>query len=150
MKETKQDHASRLLGFRFLQPSVPKSKEESQRWRNYPEIYPVIVYRTQKKKCVGPHRFIDINGETEIVRLDRGRSIFRSTCVRPWVNSQLTEDHRDAEDEEISAMNAMESNKGAGQRNSEFSNGIRYYSGICICIILFLCRYYRTVFYCLI
>ena len=59
----------------------------------------MLVYRTTTKLWEGPFKFISIDGETVVVQLARGRRIFRSTCVKPWIKSRLGMDERKSDDQ---------------------------------------------------
>lgn len=51
----------------------------------------VWVYRTNTKKWEVKHRFISIDGEEFVIQLARGRRMFRSTCIKPHISSQINE-----------------------------------------------------------
>lgn len=94
-KEVVKEQAKRRLAFALRHPSGPKGKERSERLRKLPAGSPVLIYRTKTKSWEGPFKFISIEDETAVVQLNRGRKIFRSTCVRPLVDSDLEHDHEE-------------------------------------------------------
>jgi hypothetical protein len=51
----------------------------------------VAIYR-DKSGWTGPERFISMDGDTVIVHTEKGRTIFRSTVVKPWVDDSPNED----------------------------------------------------------
>lgn len=85
--ETEQ--ARRVLAFGLRHKTGGKGKEMSERLLKLPAGSPVLVYRTKPKEWTGPHKFISVRGETAVVQLDRGRRIFRSTCVKPYTESAM-------------------------------------------------------------
>lgn len=50
----------------------------------------MLFYLTKPKCLEGPF-FISVTGETTVVLLNRGRIIFRKTCVKPLVTSIIIE-----------------------------------------------------------
>ncbi len=48
---------------------------------------PVLTYRTVDKRWTGPHKFVDLTGETVTVQTENGRKVFRSTVVKPYHSS---------------------------------------------------------------
>lgn len=89
MKAVRKQQAKSRLTFALRHPLGPKGKKASSRLRNLPAGAPVLVYRTHERKWTGPHKYTNLEGGTVVVQLPHGRSIFRSTNVKPWVNSQL-------------------------------------------------------------
>lgn len=65
----------------------PKEVEASEELRRRPAGASVLVYRTKSKSWEGPHTFVSIDVETEVVQTKSGRKIHLSTCVRPSVLS---------------------------------------------------------------
>lgn len=62
---------------------------------------PVLIYKTQYKTWEGPWRFIYIDGKAVIVQLERGRRIFRYTCVKLIVRSHLSQPNQVHHDQQI-------------------------------------------------
>lgn len=83
------EQAKRRLAFEKRHPSSPKAKELSQKLMDLSSGSPVLMYRTKTKTWDGPYRYMNINVETVVVQLNKGRKIFRSTPVKPWVHSRL-------------------------------------------------------------
>ena len=92
-KAVATEQAKRRLAFALRHPSSPKSKETSLALQNLPSGSLVLVYRTKSKRWEGPFRYISCEGETVVVQLQRGRRIFRTTCVKPWVKSNFKRNH---------------------------------------------------------
>lgn len=90
-RAVEKEQAKRRIAFAIRHPSNPKAKEMSSRLRDLPSRSPVLVWRTKPKLWEGPFRFISVEGETAVVQLNRGRRIFRTSCVKPWIRSLLTE-----------------------------------------------------------
>lgn len=55
---------------------------------------PVLVYRTNSKRLEVPFRFITMENETIILKISRGRRIFRIICFRPWKKWMLGKDKK--------------------------------------------------------
>lgn len=66
--------------------------ETSEKLRQIPAGAQVDVYRYSVGKWMGPNMLISITGETTVVQTGRGRRIFRSTCVRPFINYVMRQD----------------------------------------------------------
>lgn len=79
------EEAKRRLAFALRHPSGPKAKEVSEAIRNLPPGADVLVYHTTTKRWGGPFTYVSSDGDTEVVQLRKGRRIFRSTCVKPFV-----------------------------------------------------------------
>lgn len=85
------EQAKRRVAFALRHPSGPKAKEASAALQNLPPGSKVMVYRTKSKSWEGPFRFIDCEGETAVIQLPRGRRVFRSVCVKPWIHPIRTD-----------------------------------------------------------
>lgn len=85
---TKQT-AKRRIEFGIRNFKGPRAFVQSAVLRNLAAGAYVRVYRKKTKQCDGTYTFISVEGETAIVQMTRGRRIFRSTCVRPCIRSQL-------------------------------------------------------------
>ncbi len=88
MDSVRKEQAKRRINF-GLQTKGPKAMEHSEKLRNLPAGSPVYVYRQKSNKWEGPFLFIEIQGETVTVQQPSGRKIFRSTVVKPCVESKL-------------------------------------------------------------
>lgn len=84
-KAASTEQARRRLAFALRHPSGPKAKEVSAQLRRLPPGAAVLVYRTVSNRWERPFQFVSCDDETVIVQLPRGRRIFRSTCVKPFV-----------------------------------------------------------------
>lgn len=91
MDEVTKLHAKMRLAFGLKHTAGPKGVEQSECLRQLPAGSPVLVFRTASKLWEGPFDFISVSGETAVVQTKRGRRIFRSTCVKPYVRSQLND-----------------------------------------------------------
>lgn len=77
--------AKKRLAFALRHPFGAKEKENSQRLLDLPSSSPVLLYLTNSRKWEGPFLYISIEVETVVVQLNKGRIIFHSICVRPWI-----------------------------------------------------------------
>ena len=84
-----QEQSKRRIAFALRHPGIPKDIETTNDLKDLPAGSLVLVYRTVTKKWEGPFKFISIDGETVVVQLPRGRKIFRSVCVKPYIKSKL-------------------------------------------------------------
>lgn len=78
-----------MISFGLRHTRTPKAKENSGELSNLPIVSNVLVNHTGPKLWTGPYRHINLEGETAIVQLRRGRRIFRSTCVKACITSIL-------------------------------------------------------------
>ena len=98
-----KEQALRKIKFGLSKGGGPRAVEDSAELRKLPAGALVWVYRTSTKKWGYPHRFISIDGETVVVQTSRARRLFRSTCVKPYIKSQLHEVDK-AKEESTEAM----------------------------------------------
>lgn len=91
-KEVEKETARRRIVFALRHPSSLKGKELSAPLRELPDGAPVLVYRPGSKTWEGPHKFLFIDDETVVLKAPPGRKIFRSSCVKPYTASVLTQD----------------------------------------------------------
>lgn len=89
-KEIAREQATRKINFALNHPNMPKGNETSKDLTHLPSGTPVLVYRQKSKYWEGSVKFISMKGETVVVQLQRGRRIFRSNCIKPWVKSELS------------------------------------------------------------
>lgn len=66
---------------------------------------PVLVYRPTTKTWEYPFRYISSEGKAVVVKLRRGRSIFRSTCVNPSVSPLPQKDQLETKEDEVRLKN---------------------------------------------
>lgn len=83
---TSQEQAKCRVAFALRHPSNPKAKEASERLHTLPDDSKVLVFRTTTKSWEGPFYFISTDGETVVVQMKNRRRIFRSVCVKPFVD----------------------------------------------------------------
>lgn len=50
----------------------------------------VLVPRQNSNSRTGPFRMMNLDGETVVIQLPKGRIIVRSSCVRPYTRSALS------------------------------------------------------------
>lgn len=82
-------HAKRRLAFGIKHSGGPKGVYQSEYLRQLPTGAPVLVLRKTRKNWEVPLTFISVEGETVVIQTKRGTRIFPSTCVKPYVSSQL-------------------------------------------------------------
>lgn len=85
--EVENEKAHHRIAFGLRHSGDPKRREHSLILRSRPTGAPVLVSRTTTKRWEGLYRFVNISGETAVIQTNRGRSIFRSTCVKPQLYS---------------------------------------------------------------
>lgn len=71
--------------------TLTRAKENSIQLQKLPAGSPVIIYRTRSKTWKGKCPLSNIDNETVCLQLDRRRKIFRSTTVRPQIDSLLND-----------------------------------------------------------
>ena len=105
-QEIQEEQAKRRVSFALRHTAGPKAKEISQRLVDLPSGSPILLFRTSTKKWEGRYKFISVDGETAVIQLNKGRKIFRSTCVKPWVKSALGSNNKETlnTEEEDNAM----------------------------------------------
>lgn len=92
MDEVIKIHAIMRLEFGLKDTGGPKGVENSDYLRQLPSGAHLLVFRTTTKKWEGPLTFISVDGKTLVFQTRNGRLIFLSTCVKPYVRSQLERD----------------------------------------------------------
>lgn len=75
------------MGLRHTE--TKKAVESPQSLRENSAGSPVLVYRSTSKTWEGPVKIIQMDGETVLDQMGRGRKIFRSSSVKPIVRSKL-------------------------------------------------------------
>lgn len=110
-----EDPGSKGIPFGLRHPVGQKRVEHSRRLSDLPAGSPAQVSMTTTKTWAGPHKFISVDVETEIVQMQNGRPIFSSNCEKKISKSNL--DH----DSEINAVN-RESGVGDNQSISPTSS----------------------------
>lgn len=95
MKAASTEQAKRRLAFALLHLSGPKGKEASDTLRRLPYGSEVLIYRTKPKRWEEPYKYISCDGETVVVQINSGRNVFRSTCVKPYVQPLNGKEPRD-------------------------------------------------------
>ncbi len=91
IKEVLKEHAKRKVAFGMKHYRGPKGKEYNAELNKLPAGAPVYVYRDRSKSWEGPFPFLNIDGETVVVQLPKGRKLFRSCVVKPKYRSHLNE-----------------------------------------------------------
>lgn len=113
MIEVEKEQVRQRIAFGIKTRGNPKGMESSEKLRQLPAGARVLVYRTKSKSWEGPFTFISIEGETVVVQLKFGRSIFRSSCVKPYVIPLLNDepDKLNEEGNKHEALTSEETNK---------------------------------------
>ena len=88
-----QEQARRRVDFGLRHGGGPNAKEDWNNLEQLPCGAKVAIYRTTSKSWEGPLKFISIDKETEVVQTAKGRAIYRSACVRPWVPISIMDDN---------------------------------------------------------
>lgn len=73
-----------MIYFGLKHSNSPKAREAGKERDKLPIGSKVLVFRDAAKAWTGPFLLIDLQGETVVVQIPRGRRIFRTTRVRPW------------------------------------------------------------------
>ena len=122
-KEVEQEQSRRRIAFALRHPSNAKAKEQSAQLRDLPAGSPVLVYRTTTKRWEGPFTYITSSGDTAVVQLTRGRRIFRTNCVKPWVKSILGKDKARDESVQVTLDDGDEVDLGTEARKVKVKKG---------------------------
>lgn len=91
MSEDEKTQMKKTISFGLTQNQIPKGSEYTNPLLSLPAGPMVLLYRRTSKTLEGPHLLIRIDGETSIVQTRRNRSIFRSTCVKPFIHAKATD-----------------------------------------------------------
>lgn len=81
-KAVQKEQAKRKIAFELRHPGGPKAKDQEEELAKLPSGPPVMVYREKNKIREVPYPLVNLDGKTVVVRLPRGRKIFRSTVVK--------------------------------------------------------------------
>lgn len=84
MREVKKEQVTRWISFGLNHTHGPKGGENTNDPHSLPAGAKVLVHRTCSKQWEVPHMFVSTYCETAIMQTQRGRSILRSTCVKPY------------------------------------------------------------------
>lgn len=71
-------------------PGVLVMKDIFERMKDLPSGVRFLVYRKKPKRWEGPVNLILVERYTAVIRLNRDKKIFRTTWVKPWVNSRIS------------------------------------------------------------
>lgn len=85
MNKVAKEQARRKIVSGLKYEEGRKGKKHSATLRKLLSGSPVLAYRTVRKRWEGLFKLISIEGETVVLQLDKGRGMFRSSCVKPSV-----------------------------------------------------------------
>lgn len=89
MNEVVKEQARKIIYFSLRHTGGHNRSEGSSQLHRLPASSKVLIYRKTSNHWEGPHRFIDISVEATVIQNPRGRSIYQSTYLKPYLNSQL-------------------------------------------------------------
>lgn len=89
MRSAEFAQSKRRIEFVLRHPSGPNDNDNLNHLTFLPIGSSVLVWRTSSKDWTDPHKLINMDGETIVVQLPKGRKIFQSTSVKPWTSAAL-------------------------------------------------------------